>query len=97
LNFLNFFPSSLSLLELSVLDLLRDEEPNGNEEVRPMHEDHVAFSVEGMVLVLDLKPRLYSSTHTDTSLVSVFNISKVNLEADYLLNNINYYLLLLFF
>ncbi len=62
-----------------------------------MHEDHVAFSVEGMVLVLDLKPRLYSSTHTDTSLVSVFNISKVNLEADYLLNNINYYLLLRFF
>lgn len=33
--------------QLSVLDLLGDDELNGNEEVHPMHEDHVAFSVEG--------------------------------------------------
>ncbi|KAM4083610.1 hypothetical protein ACB094_08G071000 [Castanea mollissima] len=34
--------------QLSVLDLLGDDELNGNEEVHPMHEDHVAFSVEGL-------------------------------------------------
>jgi len=55
LNFHNFFPF-ISLLELSVLDLLGDDELNGNEEVHPMHEDHVAFSVEGMMLVLYMKP-----------------------------------------
>jgi len=59
LHFLDFFPFiflSLSLSESSVLDLLGDDETNGNMERSPMQEAHVAFSVEGMLLVLDLKP-----------------------------------------
>jgi hypothetical protein len=54
--FLTFFPSSLSLSlsDSSVLDLLGGDEPNGNKERSPTQEAHVAFSVEGMVSVLDL-------------------------------------------
>ncbi|KAG6680841.1 hypothetical protein I3842_13G062700 [Carya illinoinensis] len=34
--------------QLSVLDLVGDEEPNGNKESGPMYEAHAAFSVEGL-------------------------------------------------
>lgn len=55
---------SLSLSDSSVLDLLGDDETSGNMERSPMQEAHVAFSVEGMLLVLDLGPRfIFFNSH----------------------------------
>lgn len=37
--------------EISVFDLLADDGPSGNLEASPVHEAHVAFSVEGIKLL----------------------------------------------
>ncbi|KDO43206.1 hypothetical protein CISIN_1g036920mg [Citrus sinensis] len=39
------------LNEISVFDLLADDGPSGNLEASPVHEAHVAFSVEGIKLL----------------------------------------------
>lgn len=37
--------------EQSVFDLLIDDGPNGNSEGSPVHEAHVAFSLEGVLSI----------------------------------------------
>ena len=54
-----FLSSLICFPASSVFDLLADDEPNGKSDGSPAREAHVAFSVEGMVLLIwNLKARL---------------------------------------